>query len=99
MTATLANYFGDRHFPYLFGMLVFCQAIAGFAAPLLAGMAFDKFGSYQSSWLVAAAACVVCAVCLAITPPPSPRSVPGRDTDEPPARDAMAVPGGATGRP
>lgn len=83
MTATLANYFGDKHFAFLFGMLVFCQAIAGFATPLLTGMAFDRLGSYQSSWLVAAVVCVICAICLAVTPPPSSRDTKTAEAPEP----------------
>jgi MFS family permease len=69
--ALTIDYFGSRNASGIIGILYTGGAAGGFLGPLLAGNAFDNFGSYTIP-LAAGAACAVLAVAFVITAPEPP---------------------------
>ncbi len=52
MSPTLAEFFGIGSHGVIFGMVLFSGTIGGATGPLLAGILFDKTGSYEVAFLI-----------------------------------------------
>jgi MFS family permease len=78
--AIAAEIFQGRHYGTIFGTLTLgANAGAGFG-PWVAGVIYDRTGSYAAAWLLAIGACVVSVVAIWIAGPRRVRAVAGRIT-------------------
>jgi sugar phosphate permease len=68
MPALVREYFGRVRLATILGLLMGVAALGGMAGPPLAGLAFDKFGSYQVAWFGLAGLVVAGMVSLITTP-------------------------------
>ena len=68
MPALLREYFGRVRLATVLGLVMGVAALGGVVGPLLAGLAFDKLGSYQVAWLGFAGLVVVGMISLITTP-------------------------------
>jgi MFS family permease len=73
--ALAVDYFGRRNASGIIGVLYTGGAVGSFLGPLLAGNAFDIFGSYTIP-IAVGAACAALATAFAITAPEPPSSSP-----------------------
>lgn len=67
-----AKYFGLRHYAKLYGVFYIALALAGGAAPTLFAVSYDRYGTYDASFIIASilfalGACLV--LCLGRYPP------------------------------
>ena len=65
----LSEYFGTKNFGSIFALQNIFSMIGGITSQPLAGWVFDKWGSYQSIWLVFAVLGIVSVIIMATTPP------------------------------
>jgi MFS family permease len=81
-----ADYFGRQHVGGIRGASMPVTLVFSAAGPPVAGLVYDRVGSYNPVWWVGIGLMLVGAFVLAITPPPNrrPRRVPGtgRTTQE-----------------
>jgi len=66
--AMVRNLFGREKFGTVFGMIMGTGALGTVAGPLLAGWAFDSWGSYQHVWFMFTAFAVIAVVSALILP-------------------------------
>lgn len=62
------NYFGRGNFGTVFGMMMGMGALGTVAGPLIAGWAYDNWGSYQNVWFLFTAFAVVAIVLVLLLP-------------------------------
>jgi MFS family permease len=55
VSPSIAEYFGMRSHGAIFGAVLFCGTISGAAGPVVAGMVFDRFRSYDLAFTILAA--------------------------------------------
>jgi len=68
MPALVREYFGRVRLATVLGLVMGVAALGGMAGPLLAGLAFDRLGSYQVAWLGFAGLVVAGMISLLTTP-------------------------------
>lgn len=78
--AMRGEYFGRKHFGVILGMSGFPMAIGMMATPVIVGRVFDTTGTYRTSFLVLAAACIVAAITITLATKPG---TPGRSRRRP----------------
>ena len=54
VSPSVAEYFGMRSHGAIFGTVLFCGTISGAAGPVVAGMLFDRFNSYDLAFTILA---------------------------------------------
>lgn len=69
--AIIADYFGPRRFATLSGLANFMQMPAGVTAPIIAGWAFDRTGTYTPVLMIFAVAPLIAALSLFLAPRPT----------------------------
>ncbi|MBX7110270.1 MAG: MFS transporter [Dehalococcoidia bacterium] len=69
--ATIADYFGPRRFATISGLANLMQMPVGVVAPIIAGWAFDRSGTYTPVFLVFAVGPLLSALCVALAPAPT----------------------------
>jgi predicted MFS family arabinose efflux permease len=79
-----SRYFGLRHYGVMFALMLGIYTIGSGIGSALAGMAFDRFGSYDMILMVFATGCAV-AVILALTLGHPPKLAPSGDGEPFPA--------------
>ncbi len=67
--ALLREYFGRGAFGTIHGFTLGITMAGNIVGPPLAGLAFDKWGSYQGTWFALASLAAVAVVLMATTPP------------------------------
>jgi hypothetical protein len=67
---TMSNYFGDKPFADIMGFLAVLSTTIGALAAYLAGLAFDRLGSYRIAFYGVALVCFAGCVILAFLKPP-----------------------------
>ena len=55
VSPSVAEYFGMKSHGAIFGTIVFFGTLSGAAGPVIAGMLFDRFGSYDLAFMILAA--------------------------------------------
>ena len=68
----ISNYFGANSFASIMGIMAVPITIASSIAPFLAGLAYDKQGSYAMAFIIAALLSFTTAVILLFAKPPKP---------------------------
>jgi len=68
LPALVREYFGRVRLATILGLLMGVAALGGMVGPPLAGLAFDKFGSYQVAWFGLAGLVVAGMISLITTP-------------------------------
>lgn len=68
MPALLREYFGRGRLATVLGLVMGVAALGGMVGPLLAGLAFDRFGSYQVAWFGFAGLVIAGMISLITTP-------------------------------
>ena len=68
MPALLREYFGRVRLATVLGLAMGVAALGGVVGPLLAGLAFDRLGSYQVAWFGFAGLVVAGMISLLTTP-------------------------------
>jgi MFS family permease len=63
------EFFGRANFGTFFGLIIGIAMLGSIIGPLLAGWAFDNWGSYQGVWLIFAGVGAVAVILIASTPP------------------------------
>lgn len=71
MMTLLANYYGSKAYATVIGSMLAIQTSMGSAAAWLAGMLFDRVGSYSLAFFAIAALCAASACAVGLIPPPS----------------------------
>ena len=69
IAALVSEYFGRRHFGTVYGFNFGLVTLGGVIGPLLAGWAFDKWGSYQGLWFALIGLAIATIVVIATIPP------------------------------
>jgi MFS family permease len=69
IAALVSEYFGKWRFGTVFGLNYGILTLGGVIGPLLAGWAFDKWGSYQGIWFALIGLTIATVVVMATTPP------------------------------
>jgi sugar phosphate permease len=69
----VGNYFGTKPYTSVVGCTMAAQIIGSSAVPVLAGMIFDHYGSYNPVFYALAALCFGCAIVLLFVRPPRKR--------------------------
>jgi MFS family permease len=69
IAALAAEYFGRWRFGTVFGFIHGILTLGGVIGPLLAGWAFDKWGSYQGLWFALIGLTIASVAVIATTPP------------------------------
>lgn len=71
VSPTVAEYFGMRSHGAIFGVIVFTGTVGGSMLPIITGLIFDKFGSYQWAFILLASMVLISLVLsLRLTPVP-----------------------------
>ena len=68
MPALLREYFGRVRLATVLGLVMGVAALGGMVGPLLAGLAFDRLGSYQGAWFGFAGLVIAGMISLITTP-------------------------------
>jgi MFS family permease len=68
MPALVREYFGRVRLATVLGLVMCVAALGGMVGPPLAGLAFDRLGSYQVAWLGFAGLVVAGMISLLTTP-------------------------------
>ena len=71
MMAVLSNYYGTQAYPSLVGLALATQTTFGAIAPIVAGWAYDRFGTYNYCFYFIAVVCVAGVVLLLTIRPPT----------------------------
>jgi MFS family permease len=69
IAALVSEYFGRWRFGTVFGFNYGLVTLGGIIGPLLAGWAFDKWGSYQGLWFALVGLTIATVIVMATTPP------------------------------
>jgi MFS family permease len=69
--AVLSNYYGTQAYPSLVGLALATQTTFGAIAPIVAGWAYDRFGTYNYCFYFIAVVCVAGVVLLLTIRPPT----------------------------
>jgi MFS family permease len=85
MMAVLSNYYGLKPYASVVGLAIAIQTTGSAMAPYLAGLLYDRIGTYTPAFYSVAAICLVCAVTLLLIRPPRLRAAamsgaPGQGT-------------------
>jgi MFS family permease len=73
-----AEIFQGRHYGSIFGTLTLSSVGGGAAGPWLAGVLYDRTGSYRLAFWIAIACCVISAAAIWLAAPRKVRAVAGR---------------------
>jgi MFS family permease len=79
MMAVLSNYYGAQAYPSLVGLALATQTTFGAVAPIVAGWAYDRYGTYNYCFYFIAVVCVAGVVLLLAIRPPT--RVPSKTGD------------------
>ncbi|MFH1650505.1 MAG: MFS transporter [Chloroflexota bacterium] len=71
----IAEYFGRANFGTVLGIMLGMSSVGSFLGPVLAGWAFDAWGSYGYFWLELAGLAFLGVIIMVTTPPPGDRTV------------------------
>jgi MFS family permease len=70
--------FQGRHYATIFGTLSLASIVGGAAGPWIAGVVYDRAGTYAPAFWIAIGACVVSAIAMWLAAPGKVRAVAGR---------------------
>jgi MFS family permease len=67
--------FGRRNFGKVFGLIVGINSLVGSVGPIIAGWAYDSWGSYQNIWFIFAGLIVISFISVLTIPTRTPKPV------------------------
>jgi MFS family permease len=75
MITLVGNYFGVKSYAQIMGLLIPMGTVLAALSPVLAGIAYDKYGSYEIAFHVAMAIALLGTLIMPFAAPPGPASV------------------------
>jgi cyanate permease len=75
MITLVGNYFGVKSYAQIMGLLILTGTVLAALSPVLAGIAYDKYGSYEIAFQAAMAIALLGTLIMPFAAPPGPASV------------------------
>jgi MFS family permease len=75
MITLVGNYFGVKSYAQIMGLLIPIGTVLAAFSPVLAGIAYDKYGSYEIAFHTAMAIALLGTLVMPFAAPPGPASV------------------------